>query len=60
LNVGPEAFVSLKTTSITNDYKFQEVLGEGAFGVVRLVKHKSTGLIRAMKIIDKSKLKELK
>jgi len=33
-----------------------ELLGEGAFGSVRIVKHKSTGLSRAMKSIKKSNI----
>lgn len=40
MSIGPEIFVSLKKGSISNDYKLGELLGEGAFGSVRLVKHK--------------------
>lgn len=60
MSVGPELFVSLKQGSISNQYKIDKVLGEGnkikfyllkkgAFGCVRLVTHKSTGIQRAMK-----------
>lgn len=38
------------------EYKLGEVLGEGAFGSVRLVKNKVTGIVRAMKSIKKSSI----
>eukprot|EP00388_Colpodella_angusta_P024410 GDKJ01063917.1.p1 GENE.GDKJ01063917.1~~GDKJ01063917.1.p1 ORF type:complete len:1157 (+),score=269.35 GDKJ01063917.1:1-3471(+) len=37
-----------------NDYEFGEKVGEGTFGVVRLLKHKATKTLRAMKIVNKS------
>lgn len=42
LNIGPEIFVSLKEKDkpINLEYKFGEMLGEGAFGSVRIVKHR--------------------
>ena len=66
LSVGPEIFVSLKQGSISNSYKIDKVLGEGneiqihlligAFGCVRLVTHKNSGMQRAMKQIRKDKI----
>lgn len=41
--VGPSIFVSLKKGSISSTYKIGEVLGEGAFGKVCLVIHRTTG-----------------
>ena len=40
-----------------NDYKFDNKLGEGRFGKVRLAIHKSTNLKVAIKIIDKNQMK---
>jgi len=54
LNVGPEIFISLKDKPIASEYKFGEMLGEGAFGSVRIVKHRTANIIRAMKTIKKS------
>lgn len=55
-NCGPEIFISLKSNAISQEYKFGEVLGEGAFGNVRLVKNKVTGIVRAMKSIKKNSI----
>ncbi|EGR27507.1 protein kinase domain protein [Ichthyophthirius multifiliis] len=44
LSQGPEIFVSLKTTNIQQEYKFGSLLGEGAFGCVRLVEQKKSGI----------------
>ncbi|EAR83086.2 calmodulin-domain kinase (macronuclear) [Tetrahymena thermophila SB210] len=47
----------LRTGNISSEYKFANViLGEGAFGVVRLVEQRQTGLRRAMKSIKKSNI----
>ncbi|CAD8208692.1 unnamed protein product [Paramecium pentaurelia] len=53
---GVELFVNLKKQSITKVYTLGQVLGQGAFGKVWKVTHKTTGLIRAMKQIRKSEL----
>lgn len=52
--IGPEIFVFVKNGSIDTEYKKYHILGEGAFGSVRLVEQKQTGLRRAMKTIKKS------
>lgn len=54
--VGPSIFVSLKKGSISSTYKIGEVLGEGAFGKVCLVIHRTTGMNRAMKSIKKKSI----
>ncbi|CAD8071877.1 unnamed protein product [Paramecium sonneborni] len=54
--MGVELFVNLKKGSINKVYAFGQVLGQGAFGKVWKVTHKTTGLIRAMKQIKKSEL----
>lgn len=46
-------FISIKSGNVYNEYKKGEILGEGSFGSVRFVKHKGTGIYRAMKIIKK-------
>eukprot|EP01126_Amoeba_proteus_P040492 TRINITY_DN431_c1_g1_i4.p1 TRINITY_DN431_c1_g1~~TRINITY_DN431_c1_g1_i4.p1 ORF type:complete len:326 (+),score=85.83 TRINITY_DN431_c1_g1_i4:518-1495(+) len=38
---------------VTDAYEFQEELGNGAFSVVRMAKHKETGEIVAIKILEK-------
>lgn len=35
-------------------YEFGQKVGEGSFGIVRLLRHKATGVERAMKIVAKS------
>ncbi|KAM3138561.1 hypothetical protein pb186bvf_009313 [Paramecium bursaria] len=54
--VGHDIFINLKQGSISSYYKIEKQLGEGAFGCVRLVTHKSTGNKRAMKQIKKDKI----
>ncbi|CAD8206359.1 unnamed protein product [Paramecium octaurelia] len=56
VKIGVELFVNLKKQSITKVYTLGQVLGQGAFGKVWKVTHKTTGLIRAMKQIRKSEL----
>jgi serine/threonine protein kinase len=40
--------------SKTDDYEIKEILGTGSFGKVRLVRHKATGFVYAMKQLSKS------
>ena len=42
IKIGPEIFVSLKKGSLADNYEVGKVLGEGAFGKVCLVTHKTT------------------
>ncbi|CAD8065224.1 unnamed protein product [Paramecium sonneborni] len=56
IRMGIELFVNLKKGSINKVYTFGQVLGQGAFGKVWKVTHKTTGLIRPMKQIKKSEL----
>jgi len=53
INVAHNIFVSLKKGLITDYYKVGKTLGEGAYGKVYQVQHRTTGLIRAMKAIKK-------
>nr|AHW46386.1 MSP [Paramecium caudatum] len=54
--VGPNIFVNLKQGDITDNYLIQKILGEGSYGQVRLVTHKKTNQLRAMKQIQKKKI----
>lgn len=45
-----------KKGNIEDFYVFEKILGEGAFGKVKLSKHKATGLQRAVKIISKANM----
>jgi hypothetical protein len=45
MNIGPELFVSLKKGDIKNSYHVGKVIGEGAYGKVCIVTHKTTGEI---------------
>lgn len=46
-------FINIKSGSFKQNYESGKKLGDGAFGTVYSVKHKSTGMIRAMKSIMK-------
>ena len=56
MKVSQEVFVHLKKGSIYDFYSNKANLGEGAYGIVSLVEHKKTKIIRAMKAIKKSSL----
>jgi calcium-dependent protein kinase len=48
-------FVNFKKGYIENDYTIGEICGSGAFATVRKVTSKTTGQVRALKIIKKQK-----
>ena len=54
MKVSVDIFVSLKKGSFSLQYNIGEVLGEGAYGKVWKVTHKTTKIMRAMKSIKKS------
>ena len=56
INYDPNTIVSQIKTDPFEEYKVIKNLGEGTFGKVDLVEHKVTGLVRAMKIIQKTSL----
>jgi len=49
-------FVKAKTSKFRDEYIVKDQLGQGAFGEVRKVVHKATGLVRATKILRKDAL----
>lgn len=49
--------VSERKNPIEDNYEILEVVGKGGFGEVRKVRHKELDVIRALKIIKKSKYK---
>jgi calcium-dependent protein kinase len=52
--VNTSNLVNQRTGQITKDYTIlRPALGKGAFGEVRKAIHKTTGMTRAIKIIDK-------
>lgn len=53
--VGKSTFIQYKRGLIEKDYKIGEMVGTGAFATVRKVVNKSTGQVRALKIIKKQK-----
>ena len=56
-----EAFAKAKPKKVDiSDYKFEQTLGAGAFGKVKLAKEKSTGKFWAIKILKKAELIKLK
>lgn len=50
--------VKSNTTALLDQYTIGKILGEGGFGTVCLVTHKTTGIVRAMKMINKKKMKK--
>ena len=46
----------IDAASFRSRYKIMSQIGKGAFGTVSTCKEKSTGLIYAVKIIDKAKV----
>ena len=53
--IGKSTFIQYKKGLIEKDYKVGEVVGSGAFASVRKVINKTTGQVRALKIIKKQK-----
>jgi calcium-dependent protein kinase len=54
-----EILISQVKSDPYKDYTDIKLLGSGSFATVKLVKNKYTGLIRAMKIIKKKKIRAL-
>ncbi|CAG9319801.1 unnamed protein product [Blepharisma stoltei] len=55
LVITPSIFVRENSLDINEVYDFGQSLGRGAFGEVRRAKHRSTNLLRAIKILLKDK-----
>jgi len=55
-----EAVPTTTTIPIEDVYEFKKELGTGAFSVVKLAVHRTSKISRAVKVIDKSAIKEKK
>jgi calcium-dependent protein kinase len=55
--INPRMLVSERRNPIEINYEVLEIIGQGGFGVVKKVKHKELDVVRALKIIKKSKYK---
>lgn len=51
MSLDKQLFINEGRGKIEQKYEFLETLGKGGFGVVKKVRHKITGSIRAMKIL---------
>jgi serine/threonine protein kinase len=51
--INPRMLVSERKNPIEINYEVLEIIGQGGFGVVKKVKHKELGVMRALKIIKK-------
>ena len=51
-------FITSKTSDITADYQLLNELGSGAYGKVYLCQDKSTGIYRAVKVVQKCRIKD--
>ena len=56
LKISPKTFIKLNSSLIINNYNIGEKLGAGAYGIVRLAVHRTTGQNRAIKSINKEKI----
>ena len=59
LRINKEFFVSINKGDITRSYEIIKKIGEGAYGKIYKVRNKQSGDIRAMKQIQKNKIKDL-
>ena len=53
--INPRELVSERKNPIEKNYEILEVIGKGGFGEVKRVRHKELNIIRALKIINKTK-----
>lgn len=57
LRVDSSDFISERTGSLHDSYNIGQILGQGAFGIVKQITHKVTKEVRAVKILDKANFK---
>jgi calcium-dependent protein kinase len=57
LIINPRMMVSHRKNPIEVTYEVLEVIGKGGYGEVKKVKHKELEVIRALKVIKKSRYK---
>lgn len=55
--INPRMLVSERRNPIEINYEILEFIGQGGFGEVKKVRHKELDVIRALKVIKKSKYK---
>lgn len=57
ISINPRMLVSERKNPIEENYEVLEVIGTGGYGEVKKVRHRNLDVIRALKIIKKSKYK---
>ncbi len=55
--INPRMLVSERKNPIEINYEILEIIGKGGFGEVKKVRHKELDVIRALKVIKKSRYK---
>ena len=54
--ISKQGMIHINKGDIESEYKFMRVLGAGAFGEVKLAKHKESGALRAVKCLPRKEL----
>jgi serine/threonine protein kinase len=55
ITINPRMLASSRRNPIETNYDILETIGKGGYGEVKKVRHKELDIVRALKIINKSK-----